>query len=129
MVHDDHRDSRPHPAVGCIYTLLVLFFLFFSLGGLVARIEPEELAGTIVVDVVIGLSIVAIGALNVYCLNRSPRRWTRLVGYLAIAVIWSGALISWHWFTVFMREEDARMIRQMHHERQADDYGDTHGSG
>lgn len=58
----DGIDSSPHPVVRFLTFLLLVFVTYFGIGGLFARIEPEELVAAIVVDVLVGVGIIVIFA-------------------------------------------------------------------
>ncbi len=104
--------ERPaRPALGCLSALLAAFILFFGCGGLIARIDPGEFAGTAVVDILVGLAV--FGFLSIRAtLNADGRTSTGATQrYLlpAIAAVASAAvLIGWHWFIVWARESASR---------------------
>jgi hypothetical protein len=111
-VVDDGADSRRHPAIGCLSPLLVAFVMFFGGAGILARIEPEELAMTIVIDVLVGVAIFALLALNSPRMFRPPHAWTSSIPALVVAVMFSATLIGWHCFTLQSRYNAIELHRQ-----------------
>ncbi len=104
-----------HPLVGCCSVSLLIFILYIGVGGILARIEPEELAMTVFLDVLLGAAIVGLAALNA----RRPHVWREIIPALVFGVMCSSALIGWHCFTLHMRAR-AIEIQQEMREREAE---------
>lgn len=112
VVHADGAEFPKHPAVKLCSGLLVVFILYIGIGGLLARIEPEELAMTIVLDVLAGVAFIGLLAINTPGMFRPPHVWRRIVPALIVAAICSGTLIGWHCLTLHMRRVEIQRQEQ-----------------
>ncbi len=112
QVVDDGTNSRRHPVVRFLTFLLVVFVVYFGIAGLLARIEPGELVATIVVDVLVGVALIALFALNSRRTFGRPVLLTRFVPALVFALMCSGALIGWHCLTLHLRYRAIELHRQ-----------------
>lgn len=113
IVGEDTGSSWP----STVTVLLGVFVLYGVLGGLCARIEPEELAATIVLDVLAGFAIIALVALGSRGMSGRRQVLTRFVLAPVIALLCSGMLIGWHCLTLHLRYR-AIELHQQWQERQ-----------
>lgn len=86
------------------------------LAALVFRVDPPELESTQVMDAFIGI-LLGVAALGLFHLLQFPRsgvtrrRWSIATG-ITVCVLAGGSLISWHRYTLAVRERNAKAAIQ-----------------
>ena len=105
----DSSSTRRSLVLVGLSMFLTVFVLFFACAGLFARIDShEELVTTTVLDALVGVAIFALIMLNA----KTPKPWSRPIPAIVVAVCCSGALISWHHFTWWVRMSANQQLRQ-----------------
>jgi len=91
---------------------LAIVVVYFGIGGLLARIEPEELPAAIAADVLVGISIVALCALNLRIRLVGLSGFKRLIPALLLGLACSAMLTGWHCLTIHLRHQAVELHRQ-----------------